>query len=260
MAKIICFANSKGGVAKSTSCQNTGVILYQMGYKVLCVDVDAQSHLSVSFGIDTPEAMEYTLTNLLDYIIRQEKVTYDMVKKAIIKTNTVDLLPSTFHMEKLDVALNAINDREYALTDILSHIKDEYDFILLDCNSASNIFTVNALACADEVVIPSQTQYLSTGGIPLMLSTVKSLKRRINPNLKVKGILLTMYQSITNQSKHTVKAVKSDFKDMVFNSIIPLSTKVADAQKQGMSIIEYDKSNPVAEAYRNFVKELIVNE
>ena len=98
MCKIISFANSKGGVGKSTSCQNTGVILSQMGYKVLCVDVDSQSHLSVAFGIDTPESMEYTLTNLLDCIIRQENVTYDLVKKAIIKTDTVDLLPSTFHM------------------------------------------------------------------------------------------------------------------------------------------------------------------
>ena len=128
----------------------------------------------------------------------------------------------------------------------------------MDCNSASNIFTVNALTCSDEVIIPCQTQYLSTGGIPLMLSTIKSLKRRINPYLEVKGILLTMYQSTTNQGKDTVKTIREEYGDIVFNSVIPSSIKVADAQKRGKSVVEYDKANPVSEAYIHFVKEMIL--
>lgn len=260
MGKIIAIGNSKGGVGKSTTAHNISVILHQLGYRVLDVDTDSQSHLTVSFGITTPEELEVTLTDLMEKVINQETVTRELIYKAIQKTNTVDLLPSTFHLDKLNNPLNAINEREYVLADILSQIKDDYDYIILDCNSSRNIFITNALACADEVIIPCQTQYLSQGGIPLMLTIIQSMKRRINPNLKFKGILLTMYQVTTNQSKETVEAVRKEYGDKVFKTIIPLSTKVPDGQKLGLSVVEYDKANPVSIAYNEFVEEMVINE
>lgn len=257
MCKIICITSSKGGIGKSTTTQTVGVILSQMGYKVLCIDTDNQSHLSISFGIKEPESLPTTLTNLVESFINQETITYEMVNNAIVKTNTVDLLPSTFLMDKLEVALNSINDREYALSEIIDTVKELYQYILIDCGSSRNIFTINALATSDFLIIPSQCQYLSSGAIELILSTVKSLKRRINPNLQVKGILMTMYNGNTNQSKSTVEAVKNEYGDLVFKTLIPTSTKVPDSQKLGLSVVEYDKNNPVSIAYNEFVKELI---
>lgn len=255
--KVVSFANSKGGIGKSTTCQNIGVILSQLGYRVLCVDMDSQAHLSVAFGIINPEELDSSLTDLINNIITQKNTDKDTILNTIITTNTVDLLPATFQMDALEVSLNAIVDREYALADIIKLIKEHYDYILIDCNSARNIFTTNALACSDEVIIPSQTQHLSTGGIPLMLSTIQTIKRRVNPSLKIKGILLTMYQSITNQSKETVEIVRDMYKDMVFKTIIPSSTKVPDAQRLGLSVVEFDVKNPVSISYVEFVRELL---
>ncbi|MBU5332141.1 ParA family protein [Anaerocolumna aminovalerica] len=260
MSKIMCFANSKGGVGKSTSAQNVGVTLSHQGYRVLCIDSDPQGHLSIGFGIKTPESLPVTLTNLIEHAIKQGEIDKDMVIKSIIKTDSIDLMPSTFLMDKLDFSLNSIRNKEYVLTDIVEVIKDDYDYILIDCNSSNNIFTINALACADEIIIPCQTQYLSSGAIPLMLSVIKSIKKRINPSIRFKGILLTMYQSTTNQSKSTVESIREEYGDKVFKNIIPLSTRVPDAQKAGKSVIEYDKNNPVSVAYKNFVRELIDNE
>lgn len=255
--RIISISASKGGVGKSTSVQNIGAVLTQLGFKVLCVDTDNQGHLSSGCKI-IPETLTLTLTNLIEMAIKQEKINKDIVNSAIIKTSTFDLLPCTFSMDKLEYALNSINDREFILSDILDFIKDDYQFILLDCNSRRDIFTINSLSYATDLIIPCQSQYYATEGIDLMLNIVKSLKRRINPNLKIGGILMTMYQNTTNQSKSTVEYVKQEYGEILYNTVIPSSTKVPDSQRVGKSVVEYDKNNPVSIAYRDFViKELI---
>lgn len=256
--RIIAITNQKGGIGKTTTCQSIGVTLHMLGYKVLCCDIDAQSHLSVTFNVTRPDALENSLTSLVEASVKKKELNKEDVQKAIIKTGTVDLLPSTYALEDLEVALNSITDREYVLYDILALVKYDYDFILLDCNSSRNIFTINALASADEILIPCQTQYLSAGGIDLALSMVAQLKRRVNPTLKVTGILLTMFQSHTTQSRTTVAEVQEKYGERVFETIIPISTKVPDAQKVGKSIIEYMENNPVSKAYIGFVeKELL---
>jgi len=260
VSKSICVTSSKGGISKSTSVQTIGVILHQLGYKVLCVDTDNQSHLSTIFLKEVaPESLQVTLTNLVESFINQEPITKEYVESAIIKTNTVDLLPSTFLLDKFEIGLNSINGREYCISEILEKVEDDYDYIILDCNSSRNIFTINALAYASEIIVPCQSQFLCSNATELILSTVKQLKRRINPNLKVKGILMTMYQN-TNQGKNTVESVKNEYVDLVFNTVIPYSVKVQDAQKLGLSVTEYDKNNPVSIAYKKFVKELISSE
>lgn len=257
--KVIAFANAKGGVSKSTSCQNIGVVLHQDGYNVLCVDIDPQAHLSVAFGITEPEYLKHSLTHLFDHFIKYKETNIDEVRGSIIKTSTIDLLPTTYDMDLVDIQLNSITDREYALTDILSCIKDEYDYILLDCNSSRNIFTTNAFAFADEVIIPNQTQYLSTIGIQLIMSAIKTIKRRINPNLKVTGILCTLYNG-TKQSKDSVSVTREKYGDMVFETVIPMRTAVGEGQSKGKSIVEYQKGNPVSEAYRKVVREMMSHE
>jgi chromosome partitioning protein len=161
MCKSIVFTSSKGGISKSTSVQTVGVILSQLGYKVLCVDTDNQSHLSTIFLKETaPESLPYTLTNLVESFINQELITKEMVEKAIVETNTIDLLPSTFLLDKFEIGLNTINGREYFLSECLEKVEDLYDYIILDCNSSRNVFTINSLAYASELVIPCQSQFL----------------------------------------------------------------------------------------------------
>jgi chromosome partitioning protein len=258
MNEIYCTTSSKGGIGKSTTVQNVGYILSTLGKKVLCVDTDEQGHLSIACGVKDLELLPMTIVNLFDMIIKQEPLTKELVQSAIIKTNTFDILPSSFLLNKLEFALNSIHDREYGLSDILSLVSDDYDMILIDTNSSRNIFTINALTCANKVIIPCQSQFLSSGAIELMLSTMQSLKKRINPNLQLDGILVTMYQSNTIQSRTTLDFVKHEYGNLIYPTIIPSSVKVADAQSKGMSVVEYDKNNPVSIAYHDFViKELI---
>ena len=260
-AHIIAFANQKGGCGKTTSCQNVGWILSQKDYKVLCIDVDGQAHLSVSYGIRCPESLEHNFTTLVDQWIVKNEVSQQEVKDAIIHMDSIDLLPATFRLDMLERELVANTNREYVLADIIEQVQDDYDYILLDCNSSPNLFTINALACADELIIPCQAQFLSLGGIDLILSMVRQMKKRINPRLQVGGILLTMYQANTNQSRITATEIREKYGQMVYETMIPTSVKVPESQKLGRSVCDWKQDNSVSHAYVEFVEsEVFENE
>jgi len=253
--KVIALTNQKGGVGKTTTAVNLGVGLAKQGKKVLLIDADAQANLTMALGYSKPDDIPVTLSTVMQDIMDDKP--FD-VQGAILHHNEgVDLLPSNIELSGLEVRLiNAIS-RESILKTCISEVKKNYDFVLVDCMPSLGMLTINALAAADSVVIPTQPHYLSAKGLELLLRSVSKVKRQINPKLRIDGILMTMVMTRTNISKEITASVKSAYgqRIKVFESEIPHSIRAVEATAEGKSIYAYDKSGKVAEAYGQFSKE-----
>jgi len=256
-SKVIALTNQKGGVGKTTTAVNLGVGLAKQGNKVLLVDADAQANLTMALGYTRPDDIPVTLTTVMQDIMDDKP--FD-VQGAILHHNEgVDLLPSNIELSGLEVRLiNAIS-RESILKTCINEVKKNYDFVLVDCMPSLGMLTINALAAADSVVIPTQPHYLSAKGLELLLRSVSKVKRQINPKLRIDGILMTMVMPRTNISKEITASVKSAYgqKIKVFESQIPHSIRAVEATAEGKSIYAYDKNGKVAEAYGKFSKEVV---
>lgn len=261
-ANIISIANEKGGVGKTTTTVNTASCLVKLGYKVLVVDFDHQTHLTVSLGFTEPETLEFTLTDFIRDYVQHKDLNEENIKKSIVHSNGIDLMPSTFLLSDYEFALKSITDGEYALADILKPLISDYDYILIDCKSSVGIYTINALVVSNSVLIPTQAHYLATNGLQLILYCIQTVKKRLNPYLKISGILITMAQNNTSLCKNTIKTLKDDYADIfnIFDITIPWSITVADAPSKGVPVIDYAKNNKGAIAYSEFVEELVINE
>ena len=261
-AKIISIANEKGGVGKTTTTVNTASCLVKLGYKVLVVDFDHQTHLTVSLGFTEPETLEFTLTDFIRDYVQHKDLNEENVRKSIVKSNGIDLMPSTFLLSDYEFALKSITDGEYALADILKPLIPEYDYILIDCKSSVGIYTINALVVSNSVLIPTQAHYLATNGLQLILYCIQTVKKRLNPYLKISGILITMAQNNTSLCKNTIKTLKDDYADMfnIFDITIPWSITVADAPSKGVPVIDYAQNNKGSLAYAQFVEEMVIND
>jgi len=255
-SKVIALTNQKGGVGKTTTAVNLGVGLAKQGNKVLLVDADAQANLTMALGYTRPDDIPVTLTTVMQDIMDDKP--FD-VQGAILHHNEgVDLLPSNIELSGLEVRLiNAIS-RESILKTCINEVKKNYDFVLVDCMPSLGMLTINALAAADSVVIPTQPHYLSAKGLELLLRSVSKVKRQINPKLRTDGILMTMVMPRTNISKEITASVKSAYgqRIKVFESEIPHSIRAVEATAEGKSIYAYDKNGKVAEAYGKFSKEV----
>jgi len=255
--KVIALTNQKGGVGKTTTAVNLGVGLAKQGNKVLLVDADAQANLTMALGYTRPDDIPVTLTTVMQDIVDDKP--FD-VQGAILHHNEgVDLLPSNIELSGLEVRLiNAIS-RESILKTCINEVKKNYDYVLVDCMPSLGMLTINALATADSVVIPTQPHYLSAKGLELLLRSVSKVKRQINPKLRIDGILMTMVMPRTNISKEITALVKSAYgqKIKVFESEIPHSIRAVEATAEGKSIYAYDKNGKVAEAYEQFSKEVV---
>ncbi len=254
--KVIALTNQKGGVGKTTTAVNLGVTLAQQGKKVLLIDADAQANLTMSLGYHRPDDLQVTLATIMQDIIDDKSV--DVTQGILHHSEGVDLLPSNIELSGLEVRLiNAIS-RESVLKTCISEVRKNYDYVLVDCMPSLGMLTINALAAADSVVIPTQPHYLSAKGLELLLRSVSKVRRQINPPLRIDGILMTMVMPRTNISKEITATVRSAYgqKIKVFDTQIPHSIRAVEATAEGKSIFAYDKGGKVAAAYEQFGKEV----
>lgn len=255
--KVIALTNQKGGVGKTTTAVNLGVGLAQQGKKVLLIDADAQANLTMALGYNRPDDLPFTLATVMQDIIDDK--TVDVSQGIIHHKESVDLIPSNIELSGLEVRLINALSRESVLKTYVNEVKRDYDFVLIDCMPSLGMITINSLAAADSVVIPTQPHYLSAKGLELLLRTVSKVKRQINPRLRIDGILMTMVMPRTNISKDIISSVKSAYgqKIRVFDTQIPHSVRAVEATAEGKSIFAYDKGGKVAAAYEQFAKEVV---
>ena len=254
--KVSALTNQKGGVGKTTTAVNLGVCLSKQGKKVLLVDADAQANLTMSLGYPRPDDLPISLATIMQDIIDDKP--FDVQKGILHHSEGVDLLPSNIELSGLEVRLiNAIS-RERVLTTCINEVKKNYDYVLIDCMPSLGMLTINALAAADSVVIPTQPHYLSAKGLELLLRSVSKVRRQINPHLRIEGILMTMVMPRTNISKEVTALVRSAYGQniKVFDAQIPHSIRAVEATAEGKSIFAYDKGGKVAAAYEQFGKEV----
>lgn len=252
MGRVISVSNQKGGVGKTTTTVNVASFLADMGKKVLIIDIDPQANAGFGIGINAEE-VESTLYEVL--------IGKIPIKEAIFKTNLENLflIPSNIHLSGAQVDLLYIEDKEYILKKIISEIKDQYDFIFIDCPPSLGVLTLNSLVAADTVMIPLQCEYYALEGLSQLLRIIEMVQIKLNQNLKLEGVVLTMYDSRTNLSQMVVSDVREYFKDKVFKTIIPRNVKLSEAPSFGKPISHYDKSSMGSITYENLAKEVLNN-
>lgn len=254
--KTIALVNQKGGVGKTTSTINLGVGLASQGNKVLLVDGDPQHSLTIGLGVTDPDNLEHTLNTAMLAEIEGETPQWE--EGIIHHREGVDLLPANDELAGIELRLFSAMSREQVLKSVLSHVKDQYDYILIDGMPSLGIVTVNVLVAADSVIIPSEPDFPSTKGMNLLLKTIGRVRRQINPRLKIDGIVVTKVDSRTNNAKNIIAALRTtlDGSIRVFDTEIPRSVRAAEASGEGKSIFAFDPKGRVAQAYGNLTKEV----
>lgn len=255
--EVIAISNQKGGVGKTTTSINLGVALANLGKRVLLIDADPQGDLTTSMGYQNQDDMKYTLATLMESTIFDKKLNVDDC--ILHHKENVDLIPSNLDLSTLEVNLVNAMSREYTLKNCIVDLKNNYDYIIIDCMPSLGMITINALSCADKVIIPVQSQYLAAKGMGHLLGTVSKIRRQINPNLEVGGVLITLVDGRTNLSKETCMQLQESYGGIIniYKQQIPVGVKVAEATAVGESIFSYNKNSSVAKAYELFAKEVV---
>lgn len=255
--EIIAIANQKGGVGKTTTTFNLGVALSKQGKNVLLVDTDPQGDLTISMGFREQIDFDYTLTDILNQTINDKKIEYnDFILK---HDEGIDLIPANLDLSAIEMNLFNTMSREYVLKNSLKDLKNKYDYILIDCQPSLGMLTINALAFANKVIIPVQSQYLAAKNTSQLISIVNKVKHQLNENLSIGGILITLVDKRTNLSKETQKLLENSYGGIIniYNSQIPSATKMAETSSLGKSIFSYDKNSKCADAYYKFSLEVL---
>ena len=256
---VTAVVNQKGGTGKTTTCENLGIGLAMEGKKVLLVDTDPQASLTISLGYPMPDRISPTLSDLMKKIVSDQPI--ESGEGILHHPEGVDLVPANIELAGMEVSLVNVMSRESVLKQYLDSVKKEYDFILLDCMPSLGMLTINALAAADNVIIPVQAQYLPAKGLEQLLQTVNKVKRQINPKLRIEGILLTMVDGRTNYAKDISALIRENYggKLKVYQTDIPRSVRAEEISAEGKSIFRHDPKGKVAEAYRVLTKEVLQN-
>lgn len=253
LTRVIAIANQKGGVGKTTTTMNLGAALAELGRKTLLIDLDPQAALSVGFGINSYE-LEETVYNAL---VESDSIPLQSVTYYGIRPN-LDVVPSNIDLAAAEMELVAAIGREYILKEILEPLRERYDYILIDCPPSLSLLTINALAAADSVLIPLQCEYLALRGMRMLIEVIEKAQKKLNPSLKILGILGTMYNTRTIHAREVIEEVRSVFGDKVFDVVIRTSIKFAEAPVVHKPILEYARTHPGAVAYKTLA-EVIVN-
>ena len=250
MGKIVSVVNQKGGVGKTTTVVNLAAYIGKAGFSVLAVDIDPQGNTSSGLGINKKD------TEITSYdILLGETATKD----AIIKTEfeNLSIIPSNIDLAGAEIELADVEDRARCLQKALAPVKDEYDFIILDCPPSLGLITVNALTASDSILIPIQCEYYALEGLTQLMNTVRTAKQLFNPYLEVEGILLTMYDSRLNLTSQVVKEIKRYFPQKVYDTAIPRNVRLSESPSYGKPICYYDKHSKGGKAYKDFTKEFL---
>ena len=250
MGKIVSIANQKGGVGKTTTSINLSSILAKKGKKVLMIDADPQGNASSGVGIDRDE-IDLSVYDILINDVQAE----DVVKKTNIKN--LDIIPSNINLAGAEVELVSVMSREHRLKEKLDVIKNQYDYIIIDCTPSLVLITLNAFTASNSVLIPVQCEYYALEGLGQLLNTISLVKKHLNKDIEIEGALLTMYDARTNLSNQVVKEVKKYFNNKVYKNVIPRNVKLSEAPSYGMPISIYDPRSKGAKSYEKFVKEFI---
>lgn len=252
MARVIAIANQKGGVGKTTTAINLSACLAEREKKVLTVDIDPQGNTTSGLGINK---------NILKNTIYQMLIGECSLHECLIKTDieNLDILPSNVNLAGAEIELIGIKDREYILKNHIKEVKDNYDFIIIDCPPSLSALTVNAMTTADTVIVPIQCEFYALEGLTQLMHTINLVKKRLNPNLEMEGVVFTMFDARTNLSLQVVENVKENLRHNIYKTIIPRNVRLAEAPSHGLPINLYDSKSAGAEGYRQLANEVIEN-
>ncbi|MDD3238697.1 MAG: AAA family ATPase [Lachnospira sp.] len=253
MGRIIAIANQKGGVGKTTTAINLSACLAEAGQHVLVIDIDPQGNTTSGFGV-----MKDSIDNTVYEVILQEENIKDSIIKNVIEN--LDILPSNVNLAGAEIDLIDVENREYILKNSIAEVRDQYDFIILDCPPSLSMLTVNAMTASDTVLVPIQCEYYALEGLTQLIHTINLVKKKLNPSLELEGVVFTMYDSRTNLSLQVVENVKDNLKQNIYKTIIPRNIRLAEAPSHGLPINLYDPKSTGAESYKLLAEEVMGRE
>lgn len=250
MGRIIAVANQKGGVGKTTTSINLAACLAEKGKRVLAVDMDPQGNLTSGLGVDK-DSVEKSIYEL---IIGEVDIK-EVINKEVLEN--LDIIPTSIDLSAAEIELIGVDDKEYILRNAIDQVKDQYDFVIIDCPPSLSMLTINAMTTADSVIVPIQCEYYALEGLSQLIHTVELVKDRLNSKLEIEGVVFTMYDARTNLSLQVVENVKDNLDQNIYKTIIPRNIRLAEAPSYGMPINLYDAKSTGAESYMMLAEEVI---